>query len=332
MAYRLSTDTVAPKERFSYWVDAVCNTYMPIDCSTEDRTRPMPGSIQINHLGELDLTITQSAPQVVSRTRQHLSRHDDDTFQVSLQLSGKCVVHQSGREAVVEPGDVVYYDCAHSFDLHFLDPFEIMIAKVPRSLLASHVRNPEELTAMTISAATGTGALLRPMFERLCSADSPVSRNPAASQLMVEAIVCTTVAGLCTLPAVNQRGTSNLGRYHIERARSYARQHLGNPRLGPAEIAAALSISESYLYRLFQSEAQSLTQFIWSERLQACRHDLSQPRFAGRSITEIALSRGFSDVAHFSRCFRKRFGMSPSQWRQEASEHTRASSGTPFAP
>jgi AraC-like DNA-binding protein len=33
------------------------------------------------------------------------------------------------------------------------------------------------------------------------------------------------------------------------------------------------------------------------------------------SITEIAFERGFSHPAHFSRAFRARFGMAPSDWR-----------------
>jgi AraC-like DNA-binding protein len=36
------------------------------------------------------------------------------------------------------------------------------------------------------------------------------------------------------------------------------------------------------------------------------------------SITEIALSTGFNNPAHFSRVFKARFGMSPSEYRASA--------------
>jgi len=45
------------------------------------------------------------------------------------------------------------------------------------------------------------------------------------------------------------------------------------------------------------------------------RRDLADPRQAGRSITEIALDRGFSDSAHASRAFSAAFGQSPSLFR-----------------
>jgi AraC-like DNA-binding protein len=34
------------------------------------------------------------------------------------------------------------------------------------------------------------------------------------------------------------------------------------------------------------------------------------------SITEVAMRLGYSDPAHFTRAFRRRFGMTPGQWRQ----------------
>lgn len=80
-------------------------------------------------------------------------------------------------------------------------------------------------------------------------------------------------------------------------------------------IAKALSISPAHLYRLFQNEPQSLGKLMWQWRLEGCQHDLVDPRQAERSVSDIAYSWGFSDVAHFSRVFRERSGMSPRDWR-----------------
>jgi len=37
-----------------------------------------------------------------------------------------------------------------------------------------------------------------------------------------------------------------------------------------------------------------------------------------KSIARIAYGWGFSDMAHFSRCFRRAFGASPREYRQSA--------------
>jgi AraC-like DNA-binding protein len=45
---------------------------------------------------------------------------------------------------------------------------------------------------------------------------------------------------------------------------------------------------------------------------------LRDPRRFGRRISEIAAEAGFTDLSHFSRAFRRRFGMTPSDAREAA--------------
>ncbi len=49
--------------------------------------------------------------------------------------------------------------------------------------------------------------------------------------------------------------------------------------------------------------------------MERCRADLAAPRLAARTITDIALSHGFNDAAHFSRLFKESYGMSPAEYR-----------------
>ena len=57
---------------------------------------------------------------------------------------------------------------------------------------------------------------------------------------------------------------------------------------------------------------------IQRRRLEACLRDLRHPAHAQRSVTDIALSWGFSNSAHFSRAFRAHVGCSPSEYRARA--------------
>jgi transcriptional regulator GlxA family with amidase domain len=59
--------------------------------------------------------------------------------------------------------------------------------------------------------------------------------------------------------------------------------------------------------------AATPTGFIAEQRLQRAAEALK--RRDGRSVTQIAFDIGFSDSAFFSRCFRRRFGETPSAWR-----------------
>jgi AraC family transcriptional regulator, positive regulator of tynA and feaB len=53
-----------------------------------------------------------------------------------------------------------------------------------------------------------------------------------------------------------------------------------------------------------------------AERLARCLEDLQ--RANGGSVTDIAFRWGFCDAAHFSRVFKRAFGVTPSDVRHEA--------------
>jgi transcriptional regulator GlxA family with amidase domain len=74
-------------------------------------------------------------------------------------------------------------------------------------------------------------------------------------------------------------------------------------------------MSQRNLSRLFALHGITIERAIWMERLVAARRDLMDPRLEAVSITDIAISWVFCDAAHFSRNFRKAFGLSPKGYR-----------------
>ena len=119
------------------------------------------------------------------------------------------------------------------------------------------------------------------------------------------AMMGTTIAAVC--PAVV--GWLAL-RHRIE---SYIRDQIRDPELSIDMIASALRCSKRYLHMAFAACDRSITDHIWTTRLDGCRSDLA--RRSDLTISEIAFAWGFSSSAHFSRAFRKRFGVTPSAFR-----------------
>ena len=50
-------------------------------------------------------------------------------------------------------------------------------------------------------------------------------------------------------------------------------------------------------------------------RLDGIARDLGDPAMADRTIGAIAFDWGFSDLSHFTRRFKQRFGCRPRDWR-----------------
>lgn len=75
-------------------------------------------------------------------------------------------------------------------------------------------------------------------------------------------------------------------------------------------MAAACGISTRYLHKLFQGQEFSVSQWIREMRLQGAEAEIHAAG-PGRTLADIAYKWGFNDQAHFCRCFKARFGMTP---------------------
>jgi AraC-like DNA-binding protein len=111
-----------------------------------------------------------------------------------------------------------------------------------------------------------------------------------------------------------------------DRIRIHVQRHLGNPQLSVGSIAHALHCSRRHLYNAFAGEGETIAAYIQRMRLEACIRDLQQRSAPERPITEIATSWGFGNPSHFSRVFRDRTGMSPTQFRRIPCTEPRSSS------
>nr|WP_237421687.1 helix-turn-helix domain-containing protein [Gordonia sp. SID5947] len=105
----------------------------------------------------------------------------------------------------------------------------------------------------------------------------------------------------------------------LPRIRSYVKQHLGDPQLGPQSIATAHGISPRHLFKLCAAADFSLEQWIIAERLARARDDLARPELASATVSAVARRWGFANDSHFSRRFRMMYGLSPRAWRQVSS-------------
>jgi AraC-like DNA-binding protein len=66
-----------------------------------------------------------------------------------------------------------------------------------------------------------------------------------------------------------------------------------------------------------------VTELIRGYRLDRVHADLLSPASAGLAISRVAARWGLFDMPHFSRAFRVRYGMSPSEARQRMASESR---------
>ena len=72
------------------------------------------------------------------------------------------------------------------------------------------------------------------------------------------------------------------------------------------------------MQRVFEEAGVTFTQFLTEQRLLAAHKALRSSASAPAPISMIAYESGFSDVSHFNRLFRRRFGCAPNDVRKRA--------------
>ncbi|WP_291855447.1 helix-turn-helix domain-containing protein [Bradyrhizobium sp.] len=100
-------------------------------------------------------------------------------------------------------------------------------------------------------------------------------------------------------------------------ALAYIERHYFELDLMSSSVATALGKSIRYLERLLESSGRSYSVRVMKLRLAAAHRLLSDPASTELRI-DTALSVGFSDLSHFNRRFRQRFGEAPRAARQHA--------------
>jgi AraC-like DNA-binding protein len=109
-------------------------------------------------------------------------------------------------------------------------------------------------------------------------------------------------------------------------AKTIIARQLGSTDLSPDRIAHRLGCSRAHLYRVFARQGLTVAGYLRESRLQRCRDELATagPR---QTIGDVAFRYGFEDPVHFTRIFRKRFGVTPGAFRS-AKATSSCTSGT----
>jgi AraC-like DNA-binding protein len=82
---------------------------------------------------------------------------------------------------------------------------------------------------------------------------------------------------------------------------------------------------------VFTAEGEGIAEYIRRRRLEECASQLRNAVWQGRSITDTAFAWGFSSMAHFTRAFKERFAVTPTEYRRNpknALEHARTATAS----
>jgi AraC family transcriptional regulator len=112
----------------------------------------------------------------------------------------------------------------------------------------------------------------------------------------------------------NGSGTGGLAGWQIARVRVFIDKNL-HVTIHTNDLSAVVRRSPAHFARSFkQSFGESPHAYVMRRRLEKACHLMMT---SSESLSQIALSVGFSDQSHLCKRFKQAFGESPSNWRRE---------------
>ncbi|WEY38043.1 helix-turn-helix domain-containing protein [Paraburkholderia sp. SUR17] len=309
---RGSTADVPVCDRMAYW-EAICaQTLVGLRCSSLS-----PAGLEVEKtdiaLPGLGIADISGQDHVIERSPALVRQLPKESLFACQILNGRAYFIQYDRCLLVEAGDVVVYDTRVPYLFGFLTPMRQLLIDIPVAMFDERFDAGLPALPLRIAPKPGAGVMLgtalRAGVERFMKA--PVEGDAARFVEHTRTLVAELIDA-----EVNGAGTSRASLSYLLTAKQYIATHLGDPELAPQAVADAVGLSLRHLSRLFAAEGESITQYIWAERLSRAHRELVDARLRKTSIGEIAFRWGFSSQAHFSRAIRERYGASPMALRE----------------
>ena len=127
-----TTAQARPRERLDYWVGAICEAFLEMDCSSTDADR-FDGQLVHLPLQRLAVNRVQASTQDVYRTPAAIAKSKDQPFYLITQIEQPWLVKQGGRVLQLRPGDAVLVDAAQAYELHFPHSVTCLSVQMPRT-------------------------------------------------------------------------------------------------------------------------------------------------------------------------------------------------------
>ena len=323
---------VPVRRRFPMMRDMMADGHPPfmvsiLTVTREDDEAPFDGGFEWRTTGELDCLDLYTDAVTYRRTERGVAASPTATYGLQLQVEGVSHFTQGGRTRTHAPGSLMLMDSNVPF--HTVKPGRSRHRKilVPRRQLDALVAAGWQRQGMDC-AQPGLGGLLTQYTRALMEEMGRLSAAQAGAALDNLCRLLALFADAQTERADPADRAINAAR--LVQVRRHIEQHLVDPSLSPASVAAAHRMSQRSLHLLFEPTGVSFARYVMRRRLQECHTMVTSPAQAHRSVTDIAFAWGFNSLTTFYGAFQRQFGMAPGELRRAAASGKVAPSDGPL--
>lgn len=306
-----ATEALPHADRAPLWRECICKHFGGLESDFYGDTG-FDGRISSASAGNVVMTRLSADRHRVIRTDALVRGSDADCVKIVAPLQGSAGVHQHGRAAWVGAGGWTIYDMSGRYRVDNPERVEHLIVMMPKNDVLEHGMRLDDLMARPMQATAGLSRLaleaMRGAWRELPFLGGAAARSAGENVAHLVRLALLELGGADT--AAGRRAAFR------DRVRVHVERHLRDPSLSVGSIAGALNCGKRNLHNAFEGSEETLAAYILKRRIAACIRDMSDDWAGVRSLTEIALGCGFTNLSHFSRVFHTHTGMSPSAFRR----------------
>jgi AraC-like DNA-binding protein len=255
-------------------------------------------------------------PVIIERNPNHINEDANQDYFLTTLLHGRVSIQQADSSYVLEPGHLALMAGGLPYIIKYEVPSRRLIVRIPNHVFKERLLSCNQNIVMGNLPSEGLGHIVNELLKSVAfeAQTLSITEQYTLTQSLLE------LTGALARSTVKSDDLKSVSRQSalLNRIYAYLEENFMDSDLTPEKIANANKISTRYLHSLFSQSGTTVLKWVWERRLRAARNDLLDPSQVQARISEIAFRRGFSDSAHFSRSFRNRFGISPTELRERA--------------
>lgn len=311
---RFSTADLPEKNRVAVWREQYGRRALKLDIEPINDAS-LECTIMFRALPGVQIMSTAMSPVRITRGREFLADGNGDLIFI-INQSGTATAFARDREVVLREGDALLMSTSEVkiFDRH--SHGGSLSFRVPRSAISSIVTHVDDAVMHLIPRQVEVLKLLAgyaaPLFNDCALATIDFRRIAANHLLDLVALALGATSDATEL--ANGRGVLVA---RLKMAKSYIIENSNQRDISVGGVAAYLGVTPRNLQRLFESEGTTFSQFLLAQRLVRAHRMLTEPRLAQSAVATIAYDAGFGDLSYFNRSFKRRYGATPRDVRND---------------
>lgn len=301
----MNTAPLPASQGFEHWlhsINHICGAFeaQPLDDS-------FAGGIRGFERGALKMSFVDVSRARLYRTQRLASAGDSHKYFAVFQLEGLAHMAQGEGRARLAKGDITLIDASRPCEFTYSENSRQLSLILPHAL----VEKAAHFAPVQCGQAIGAQSPMALLSHRLVlEAAQQGSLSHVESEATLDAIFSLLRPAL-----THQQEEADLHERLFRKTLAFIDQHIRSEALTPDVLAREVGVSVRGLYRMFSKKGLVVAQYIKHRRLDLCAETL---RHLGSDykLSALGYDWGFSDSSYFSTAFKRRFGISPGEYRK----------------